>query len=102
MIGIDLTKISRFQNSSPTLIKRILSELEIDEYKKTKNKAQFLATRWSIKEALYKANNSLYSFKSITIFKLNGIYMYKNYYISTSTEGDLCVAIVKEGVTCHQ
>ncbi|UVD81520.1 4'-phosphopantetheinyl transferase superfamily protein [Mycoplasma iguanae] len=94
MIGIDITRISRFQNKSENFAKRILSHNEFLEYKKIDDKAYFLALRWAIKEALFKADNTLLSFQKINISKINKKYFYKNFQITTSKEDDYLIACV--------
>jgi len=97
MIGIDLTKINRFENKSNRFIEKILHKNEIDLLKNENNKAKFLAIRWSIKEALFKIDNSLFSFNKIEIKKDNfGRYKFRNYYISTTNEDGFIIAIAKK------
>jgi len=45
MLGIDLTKISRFDDAKDTLVKKVLHPNEIKEYEKSKEKPKFLAAR---------------------------------------------------------
>ena len=96
MIGIDLTTISRFKGKSETFVKTILSNQELIEYNLTQNRELFLASRWAIKEALYKCDNSLLPFNKINIRKEKRKYKFENYSISTSSEGDLYIAIAKK------
>lgn len=96
MLGIDITKISRFKNAKDTLIKKILHPKEITKYQESENKAKFLAIRFAIKEALFKANNSNFIFSKIEIQKKNRVYQYPGYVISTSNEDDYYIAIVKK------
>lgn len=58
-VGIDVTKISYFKNKSEHFIKRILTKNEFLEYLNIDdlNKPKFLASRWALKEATYKALN---------------------------------------------
>lgn len=92
MIGVDLTKISRFENKDEKFAKKILSNEEYKEWEKQKS-SKFLATRWAIKEAIYKADNNFYEFKKIDI--LNGkFYSHKNFNISVSNEDDYIIAFV--------
>lgn len=77
-IGVDITKVSRFVNIinkfEINFINKTLHFNEIEEYKKllnTKTKSQFLASRWSYKEALVKASGN----KSLIFSK---IYLEKN------------------------
>ncbi|VEU59714.1 4'-phosphopantetheinyl transferase superfamily protein [Mesomycoplasma neurolyticum] len=93
MLGIDITNIARFRNISLKTIKRFLSEEEFLIYQNEENKIKFLAVRWAIKEAIFKADNLEYSFKKINIKKTKGKYIYKNFVISTSCEENLLTAI---------
>lgn len=94
-IGIDITRISRFEDASETLINRILHPNEKILFNKSENKAEFLAAHWAIKEALYKTNNNLFHFDKIELIKEEKIYTYPGYDISTSKEDDTYIAIVK-------
>lgn len=95
MIGVDLTRISRFKNMENKYAKRFLSNEEFKKYEKNSNKEMFLATRWAIKEAIYKADNNFVSFKKINIKLLKcGRYEFDNFFISTSSENDLLIAFV--------
>ena len=96
MIGIDLTKISRFKNVNDKFIKKCLHPEEIKELEKVKNKEKYIATRWAIKESLFKADNSLFSFNKIRIKEIERVYIYKGYIISTSSEEDLLIAFVQK------
>lgn len=93
MIGIDLTNKNRFENASESFVKKILSKDEILEYKNSKDKVSFLAKRWAIKEAIFKADNSKVSFNKISIKKENNKYTYEDFEISTSSEGEAIIAI---------
>ncbi|WP_156768873.1 4'-phosphopantetheinyl transferase superfamily protein [[Mycoplasma] mobile] len=92
MIGVDLTKISRFKNKSEKFAKRILSHEEFEKWEINKDHS-FLATRWAIKEAIYKADNNFFEFSKINVKKDN-YYWFQNFYISVSHEGDLIIAFV--------
>lgn len=94
-IGIDITKISRFENAKQSLVDRILHQDEKEEFLRSENKALFLANRWAIKEALYKTNNDLFHFDKIKVIKNDNVYTYPGYDISTSKEEDYYIAIVK-------
>lgn len=94
MLGTDITSISRFRNVKESFVKKILHLEEIKEMKKIKNKSRFLAAHWAIKEALFKADNKLSSYSKIWIKKKDNKYKYKNFLISTSTEGNYYFAIV--------
>lgn len=95
MIGVDIAKISRFQNPEERFLQRILSPTELEEYyNKTKNQALFLATRWAIKEAIFKADNQYFQFDKINIVKKIRTYFFEGFVISTSKEADLVIAFV--------
>lgn len=94
MIGIDITRISRFKDPTNTFIKKILHPNEIKQYEIEKDKPLFLASRWAIKEALFKANNEEFSFNKIEIKKQDRFYKLEGYSISTSKEDDYYIAIV--------
>jgi holo-[acyl-carrier protein] synthase len=77
-VGVDIAKIPRFkriiESHESSFIRKILHEKEISEYQEMKfieNKTKFLASRWSVKEALVKATGD----KSIVFSK---IYLQKN------------------------
>ncbi|MGL4183785.1 MAG: 4'-phosphopantetheinyl transferase superfamily protein [Metamycoplasmataceae bacterium] len=96
MIGVDLTKISRFENLELDLISKILSPKEITAYKALNPdlKAKYVATRWAIKEAIFKANNKYSNFSKIYINKTEKVYSFKEFQISVSNEGDYIIAFV--------
>lgn len=94
MLGADLTKISRFASPTRTFIERILHPLEIEEYEKSEDKTKYLAAHWAIKEALFKADNSLLHFNEIKIEKKEKKYFYPGYVITTSNEDDYYFAVV--------
>lgn len=96
MLGIDLTKISRFENQNNQFITKTLHPEEIKEYEQTENKAAYLATRWAIKEALFKADNKLFSFSEIRISKKDRVYTFPGYIISTSNEDDYVIAVAQK------
>lgn len=100
-IGVDLTFIPRFENKE-RLAKEVLSDNEYLMYENSTNKAQFLASRFALKEAFLKANElSILSIKlsSVEIIKKeNGaIYiMHDNvrYECSLSHENEYCIGVV--------
>ncbi len=99
MIGVDITSIARFKNkiNNFNFIKRILHPNEIEEFKHAIDQPKFLATRWAIKEALYKCNNKLFRFDRILLKVKNYQYKFDGFTISTSIEGDYCIAFVMKG-----
>ncbi|RMA77474.1 holo-[acyl-carrier protein] synthase [Metamycoplasma subdolum] len=97
MIGIDLTNIKRFENLSLNVIKKILHKDEFKEFEKTNDKAKFLATRWAIKEAIFKADNQFKDFSKVFLKKdEEGRYIFLDFEISTSKEDDYIIAIAKK------
>ncbi|MGL4343302.1 MAG: holo-ACP synthase [Metamycoplasmataceae bacterium] len=99
MIGVDITTISRFKEKDENFARKILSENEFQEFLEIENKSYYLATRWAIKEAIFKADNSFASFNKIDIHKNNNKYFFQNFHISTSHEGDFLIAFVlKENI----
>jgi len=98
MLGIDITKISRFENPTNAFIKRILHPKEIRQYEQEKEKSLFLAKRWAIKESLYKADNKYFHFNKINIKSKDGRYIFEDFTISTSKEKDYYIAIVMKGI----
>lgn len=96
MIGIDITSIIRFENKGEKFAKKILSKQEFNLWKSEEFRAGFLATRWAIKEAIFKCNNDFYCFNEINLDKINGKYIFKNFQISTSKENNYVIAIAIE------
>ena len=98
MIGIDITSIKRFENKTEQFAKTILSDAEFIAWKESEQKALFLAQRWSIKEAIFKANNKYHNFHNIDIVcQSSGKFSFENFEISNSKEDDYVVAFVLEG-----
>jgi len=74
--GVDIVSISRIRKAlkkfGDRFAKRILTERELKEFYKRKDKIQFLASRFAGKEAVYKAFNiSPFSWQRIEILKKN-------------------------------
>ncbi len=99
MIGIDLTSISRFKGKEEKFAKRILSSEEKKLFKECKDKTQFIATRWALKEAIFKADNKMLEFSKINIKKENDKYINKGFQLSTSKEEDIIIAIAMKEKT---
>ena len=59
-VGVDIVKISRFKDVSEHFINRILTIEEKKEYLKRENKSQYLASRFAVKEAYYKATQDIH------------------------------------------
>lgn len=95
MIGVDITSIKRFENKKINFIKKVLSNEEFLEWEKTENKELYVAQRWAIKEALFKANNDLHDYHNINIKRnQKGAFEFQNYKISTSKENEYVIAFV--------
>ncbi|QJG66984.1 4'-phosphopantetheinyl transferase superfamily protein [Mycoplasma phocoenae] len=98
--GIDIALVKRFKKINRKTIERFLSPNEAEIFKKLRNekflkentKTLFLATRWAIKEALFKADNQNYKYSEIDIKKINDVYTYENYSISVSHDGEYVIA----------
>lgn len=69
-IGVDIAQISRFINKSKHFIERVLSKEELEVYFKhtEENRVIYLASRFSAKEAIFKAfKNVNFDFASVSI-----------------------------------
>lgn len=98
MVGIDITSIKRFTNKGIAFAKKVLSEAEFLAWQQASQPALFLAQRWAIKEAIFKANNNYHNFSQINLTReAAGHFSFKNFRISTSKEDDYVVAFVIEG-----
>lgn len=93
MVGIDITSIERFKNKDKSFARKILSDEEFLEWLNYESKDVFLATRWAIKEAIYKSDNTFSNFSNINIKKINEKYYFAFFEISTSRENEYIVAI---------
>ncbi|MCD8209377.1 MAG: holo-ACP synthase [Coprobacillus sp.] len=106
-IGVDMTTISRFNDPSASFVKTVLSPSERKEYQESKNKPQYLATRWAVKEAFFKVVMSM-GIEAPGMNKLSlchsalgapyiigkGISDPTIYSVSISHEGDNVIAVV--------
>lgn len=57
-IGTDIAEIERFRGRDEKFARRILGEMEFEQYsglKSERRRAEYLAGRWAAKEAIYKA-----------------------------------------------
>ncbi len=106
-IGVDMTTISRFNDAPTRLVNNVLSPTERKEYEDSKNKPQFLATRWAVKEAFFKVLMSLnedapgmnkvslcHSAMGAPYIIGKGISDPTIYSVSISHEGDSVIAVV--------
>ena len=94
MIGIDIVKINRFKKNINLWSKKILTESEKAELKKSKNHLQYIASRWAAKEAIFKLTNSSEKFSILN--HVNGspyVYDHPNLCISISHEHEYCMAV---------
>lgn len=76
-IGSDIVEVKRIKEGlerfGERFAKRILTEREMKEFEKRKDKAIFLASRFAAKEAIYKAVNiKPFSWHRIEVLKDNG------------------------------
>jgi holo-[acyl-carrier protein] synthase len=99
-IGVDLAKISRFQNQE-TLAKKILSPLEYSVYSTHPQPATYLAGRFAGKEAFIKAWHQPPLPDLATIEVLNAEdgaplirFQGKQYQVSLSHDGEYVIAMV--------
>ncbi|MGL5204891.1 MAG: 4'-phosphopantetheinyl transferase superfamily protein [Metamycoplasmataceae bacterium] len=93
MVGIDITSIERFKNKDEKFAEKILSNDELINWKNIETKDVFLATRWAIKEAIFKCDNKYFNFREIDIKKIDNKYCFSSFGISTSRENDYIIAI---------
>lgn len=102
-IGVDIAQISRFKDKNEHFIKRVLSLKELDIYNSLNEERRitFLASRFSAKEALFKAYKKLdYEFSLVSVLnKENGEpYIEMDspdvIHISISHDGDYVVTYV--------
>ena len=58
-IGVDIVKIDRLKDVDQHFINRVYTQEEINVYNSLSSdkKIVFLASRWAVKEAIFKANN---------------------------------------------
>ncbi len=76
-VGSDIVEVKRVENAlkrfGERFAKRILTEREMKEFKKRRDKAIFLASRFAAKEAIYKCFNlTPFSWHRIEVLKENG------------------------------
>jgi len=66
MIGCDIVEIQRFAERQDRWAKKVLKENEMQEYNQRTNKLEYLAGRWAVKEAIYKAAGLASGFEVLT------------------------------------
>lgn len=94
-IGVDIVKISRFNNVNEHFINRILTPLEKEEYLKRENKTQYLASRFAAKEAYFKASQDIHYLGASILNDESGkpyVLDKKNIHLSISHEDEYVVA----------
>ena len=106
-LGIDLIKISKFENkpyiSNKNFYKKIFFDSEIKYCLKYKNHAPHFSGKFAVKEALIKAIKEKISLREIKVYYKNSKPMVKvksplgkkyNFIISVSHENDFAIAVV--------
>ncbi|WLP85748.1 4'-phosphopantetheinyl transferase superfamily protein [Mycoplasma seminis] len=99
--GVDITNISRFLNKTTTFCNRVLSQNELEKLNQIDDayqKARFLARSWAIKEALFKADNSLIDFRKINLQQdsQSKLWYFKDFVASISYADDYVIAFVQK------
>lgn len=98
-VGIDIVKISRFENKDIHFIKRVLTEKELLVYNNLieEKKTQYLASRWACKEAIFKANKDEHYLSYSILNKENGepyVDDHEEIKISISHDGEYVIASI--------
>lgn len=98
-IGVDIVKIDRFNNVDDYFINRIYTQEEINFYNtlSSDKKVVFLASRWAVKEAIFKANNQKDYLSYGCVNDINGkpyIVNHPEIKVSISHDGDYAIAFV--------
>lgn len=94
-IGVDIVKISRFNDVNEHFIDRILTKEEKKEYLTRVDKVKYLATRFAAKEAYFKATQDPHYLNISILNKENGapyILNKENIHLSLSDEDEYAVA----------
>lgn len=100
--GIDICRIDRIEFNNKKLISRFLHPQELETFNQINDKfllRKFLASRWAIKEALFKALEYPIAFNKIFIYYQNNrpainLINYQQVSISLSYEDNLVIASV--------
>ncbi len=99
-VGIDMTRISRYDINNEKLVNRILSKDEKDVFNSLNDfeKQKYLASRFSLKEAYFKASFDKNPFSSFSFLndKEGKPYLKgrKDVFVSVSDEDDYVVSYV--------
>ncbi|QZE12556.1 4'-phosphopantetheinyl transferase superfamily protein [Mycoplasma sp. Ms02] len=101
-IGVDFTKISRFEKNHILMSTRILTDNQKKIYDKLgdeNQKIRYIAKNWAAKEAIFKCDNNYYQFNEIDVnFEIKPV-KYRNFSISITHDDGYLVAVVhKQGV----
>lgn len=109
-IGIDVVRTERFQSYDESFLAKLFSKKEIELSKETKNRQEYLASRFAAKEALSKALGTgirNFSLTEITVLsgelgkpyflfegRIQEIVKNSEVFLSFSHEKDIAVAMV--------
>ncbi|WP_029608506.1 holo-ACP synthase [Mycoplasma simbae] len=93
-LGIDATSISRFEGVSSSFASRFCHIDEINQLQNQPNSAEYLAGIWAIKEAMFKADNSMSNFSNICLKRTQNHWKYDGWLISITHEKDMLIAVV--------
>ena len=100
-VGVDIVKISRFNDVNSHFIDRILTNEEKKEYQLRNDKVNYLASRFASKEAYFKATQDIHYLGISILNDKNGkpyVLNKKNIHLSISDEDEYVIAylIVEE------
>lgn len=98
-IGVDIVKIDRLKDVDQHFINRVYTQEEINVYNSLSldKKIIFLASRWAVKEAIFKANNQKDYLSYGCVNDINGkpyIVNHPEIKVSISHDGDYVIAFV--------
>lgn len=94
-VGVDIVKISRFNDVNEHFINRILTKEELVVYNQRVDKVKYLASRFAAKEAYFKATQDIHYLSISVLNDENGapyILNKKNIHLSLSDEDEYVVA----------
>lgn len=100
-IGTDIVSVERIREVKrrEAFASKILSDIELGQYlgyTADNRKIEFLAGRWAVKEALYKAAPDFCHGKSYRSFTISNDPLGKPYLLSPNFEGKLHITISHE------
>lgn len=98
-IGVDIVKIDRLKDVDQHFINRVYTQEEINVYNSLSSdkKMIFLASRWAVKEAIFKTNNQKDYLSYGCVNDINGkpyIVNHPEIKVSISHDGDYVIAFV--------